>query len=220
MSQIFNRSTNAIARLSIWGAVFILGGVGWAASILNRSAYNTNQGVTVKQPVPFGHEHHVAGPRHRLPLLPLLRREERLGRHPADGDLHQLPQAHLERQPDARARPRELPDRQAAQLERRSTTFPTSCTSTTASTWRRESAASPATAASTRCASRRSARRSRWSGASTATATRRRFLRPKDEDLRPDVGRRRPGDARRASSRRSTASGSTFALTNCSTCHR
>lgn len=61
MSQIFNRSTNAIARLSIWGAVFILGGVGWAASILNRSAYNTNQGVTVKQPVPFGHEHHVAG---------------------------------------------------------------------------------------------------------------------------------------------------------------
>src|SRR5450759_3221867 len=61
MSQIFNRSTNAIARLAIWGAVFILAGAGWAASILNRSAYNTNQGVTVKQPVPFGHEHHVAG---------------------------------------------------------------------------------------------------------------------------------------------------------------
>ncbi len=56
-------------------------------------------------------------PRHRLPLLPFLRREERLGRHPADGDLHQLPQAHLERQPDARARPRELPDRKAAELE-------------------------------------------------------------------------------------------------------
>lgn len=61
MPQIFNRSTNAIARLSIWGAVFVLAGVAWAASVLNRSAYNTNQGVTIKQPIPFGHEHHVAG---------------------------------------------------------------------------------------------------------------------------------------------------------------
>ncbi len=61
MSQIFNRSTNAISRLSIWGAVFILAGVTWAASVLNRSAYNTNQGVTIRQPIPFGHVHHVAG---------------------------------------------------------------------------------------------------------------------------------------------------------------
>jgi hypothetical protein len=61
MPQIFNRSTNAIARLSIWGAVFVLAGVAWAATVLNRSAYNTNQGVTIKQPIPFGHEHHVAG---------------------------------------------------------------------------------------------------------------------------------------------------------------
>jgi hypothetical protein len=61
MAQIFNRSTNAIARISIWGAVFIVAGVTWAGSVLNRSAYNTNQGVTIKQPVPFAHEHHVAG---------------------------------------------------------------------------------------------------------------------------------------------------------------
>jgi len=61
MAQIFNRSTNAIARISIWGAVFILAGVTWAASVLNRSAYNTNQGVSIKQPIPFAHEHHVAG---------------------------------------------------------------------------------------------------------------------------------------------------------------
>ena len=61
MPQIFNRSTNAIARISIWGAVFILTGVAWAASVLNRSAYNTNQGVAIKQPIPFAHEHHVGG---------------------------------------------------------------------------------------------------------------------------------------------------------------
>ncbi|HVO52603.1 MAG TPA: cytochrome c3 family protein [Thermoanaerobaculia bacterium] len=61
MAQIFNRSTNAISRLSIWGAAFILAGVAWAASVMNRSAYNTGQGVTIKQPVPFSHEHHVSG---------------------------------------------------------------------------------------------------------------------------------------------------------------
>jgi len=61
MAQIFNRSTNAIARISIWGAVVILGAIGWMVSSLFRSGYNTGQGVTIAQPLPFSHDHHVSG---------------------------------------------------------------------------------------------------------------------------------------------------------------
>jgi len=61
MSQIFHRSTNYIARISILGGVFIVAGLGWVLSVLNRSAYNTGAGVTIKQPIPFSHEHHVSG---------------------------------------------------------------------------------------------------------------------------------------------------------------
>ncbi len=61
MSQIFHRSSNAIARASLAavGAIVFFGG--WAVLGFSRSAYNTGQGVTLKQPVPFSHEHHVRG---------------------------------------------------------------------------------------------------------------------------------------------------------------
>jgi hypothetical protein len=58
--QIFHRSTNTIAKVSIFGAVFFLGFLGWAFDSLSR-AYTTRQGVVLKQPVPFSHQHHVAG---------------------------------------------------------------------------------------------------------------------------------------------------------------
>jgi hypothetical protein len=61
MAQIFNRSTNYLSRISIWGALFILAGAGWIALVLSRSSYTTGQGVTLRQPVPFSHEHHVSG---------------------------------------------------------------------------------------------------------------------------------------------------------------
>ena len=59
--QIFLRSTNTIARVSIFGAIFFLAFFGWAFSTLMRSPYATRQGVVLKQPVPFSHQHHVAG---------------------------------------------------------------------------------------------------------------------------------------------------------------
>jgi hypothetical protein len=59
--QIFLRSTNTIARVSIFGAIFFLAFFGWAFSTLLRSPYATRQGVILKQPVPFSHQHHVAG---------------------------------------------------------------------------------------------------------------------------------------------------------------
>jgi hypothetical protein len=59
--QIFHRSTNALARASIFGAVFIVAGLGWVLMELQRSPYVTNAGVHKSQPVPFSHQHHVTG---------------------------------------------------------------------------------------------------------------------------------------------------------------
>ena len=61
MAQIFHRSTNTISRVSIYAAVFFLGGLAWVLMALDRSPYTTKQGLVLGQPVPFSHEHHVAG---------------------------------------------------------------------------------------------------------------------------------------------------------------
>ena len=61
MPQIFHPSMNTIARASIFGAVFILAGVGWIMWLLYRSSYYTQVGVVRPQPVEFSHEHHVGG---------------------------------------------------------------------------------------------------------------------------------------------------------------
>src|SRR5579864_6439637 len=61
MSQIFHHSSNAIARITIFGAVFILGFVGWAGYELDISHYSTRQNVPREQPIPFSHAHHVGG---------------------------------------------------------------------------------------------------------------------------------------------------------------
>src|SRR5437588_89397 len=59
--QIFHRSTNTIAKVSIFGSIFFLAFFAWVYSTLLRSSYVTGQGVVKKQPVPFSHQHHVAG---------------------------------------------------------------------------------------------------------------------------------------------------------------
>jgi hypothetical protein len=59
--QIFHRSANAIAKGSIVGAIALVGLLGWLVYQFNRSPYVTMQGVHVEQPVPFSHQHHVAG---------------------------------------------------------------------------------------------------------------------------------------------------------------
>ena len=61
MAQLFHRSTNTLSRVSIYGAVFIVAGMGWLISALNRSAYATGVGVAIEQPVPFSHKHHAGG---------------------------------------------------------------------------------------------------------------------------------------------------------------
>jgi len=61
MPQVFHRSTNTLSRLSIYGAVFALAGLGWAGLEINRSPYVTQAFVARSQPVPFSHKHHVQG---------------------------------------------------------------------------------------------------------------------------------------------------------------
>jgi hypothetical protein len=59
--QVFHRSTNTIAKVSIFGAVFFIALLAWIFSTLLRSSYATGQGMVLKQPIPFSHDHHVAG---------------------------------------------------------------------------------------------------------------------------------------------------------------
>ena len=59
MPQIFHRSTNTLAKLSIFGGLFILAFVTWAVAEINRSSWNTGAFVEREQPVQFSHKHHV-----------------------------------------------------------------------------------------------------------------------------------------------------------------
>jgi hypothetical protein len=61
MSQIFHRSTNTFARITIFGAVFILAFLTWVFTVLDRSNYSTREDEVREQPVPFSHAHHVGG---------------------------------------------------------------------------------------------------------------------------------------------------------------
>ncbi len=61
MAQIFKRSTNTLAKATIYGGVFIVAFLVWTGTVLDRSSYNTGQGIVLEQPVPFSHDHHTAG---------------------------------------------------------------------------------------------------------------------------------------------------------------
>jgi hypothetical protein len=59
--QIFHHSTNTLAKVSIFGALFAAGLGLWLVLEINRSPYVTNAGVARIQPVQFSHQHHVGG---------------------------------------------------------------------------------------------------------------------------------------------------------------
>lgn len=61
MAQIFHPSTNTFSRVSIFGAVFMVGAFLWLVVAVNRAPYVTRVGVARAQPVPFSHKHHVQG---------------------------------------------------------------------------------------------------------------------------------------------------------------
>jgi hypothetical protein len=61
MAQIFHPSTNTIAKVTIFGAVFIVAAIFVVGAVLVRSPYWTDVNIPVAQPVQFSHEHHVSG---------------------------------------------------------------------------------------------------------------------------------------------------------------
>jgi hypothetical protein len=61
MAQIFPSSANTIARVVIFGGVLFLCVLSVAVPVVSRSPWKTEQYVVREQPVPFSHQHHVAG---------------------------------------------------------------------------------------------------------------------------------------------------------------
>ena len=61
MAQIFHRSTNTLARVTIFGGLLFIAGSLGVFAVLDRSTYSTGQDLVLMQPVPFSHSHHVAG---------------------------------------------------------------------------------------------------------------------------------------------------------------
>src|SRR5260370_11877992 len=59
MAQIFHRSTNFIARFSVFSALFLVGVALVAVLAVARSPYMTRQNISREQPVQFSHKHHV-----------------------------------------------------------------------------------------------------------------------------------------------------------------
>ncbi len=61
MAQLFHARSNTLSKLSIVVVVLVVGGFSLIAALLYRSGYYTNVGEAQQQPVPFSHQHHVAG---------------------------------------------------------------------------------------------------------------------------------------------------------------
>ena len=61
MEQIFDRSSNSLARMSLILTGLIVIALGVTLDSLQRSPWVTRQGQRPDQPVPFSHKHHVQG---------------------------------------------------------------------------------------------------------------------------------------------------------------
>jgi len=61
MAQIFDRSSNALARMSLVLTGLMVIALGVTLDELQRSPWVTRQGQRPDQPVPFSHKHHVQG---------------------------------------------------------------------------------------------------------------------------------------------------------------
>ena len=61
MAQVFDRSSNALARCSLVLTGLIVIALGVALDQLQRSPWVTRQGQRPDQPIPFSHKHHVEG---------------------------------------------------------------------------------------------------------------------------------------------------------------
>jgi hypothetical protein len=61
MAQVFDRNSNALARMSLVLTGLIVIALGVTLDQLQRSPWVTRQGQRADQPIPFSHKHHVEG---------------------------------------------------------------------------------------------------------------------------------------------------------------
>jgi hypothetical protein len=61
MSQLFKRSSNALAKASLIGVIVTVAFLGWVVTVLMRSSFVTGQGAYIDQPIQFSHLHHAGG---------------------------------------------------------------------------------------------------------------------------------------------------------------
>src|SRR5439155_23983020 len=61
MAQLFPKVANTLARIAVPCLVLGLGAAAWAVHASLFSPYSTDVNMPVEQPVPFSHQHHVAG---------------------------------------------------------------------------------------------------------------------------------------------------------------
>jgi hypothetical protein len=61
MAQIFDRSSNGLARMSLVLTGLVVIALGVTLDLLQRSPWVTRQGQRPDQPAPFSHKHHVQG---------------------------------------------------------------------------------------------------------------------------------------------------------------
>jgi hypothetical protein len=61
MAQLFSRRSNTLSRWSIFIGLLLVAGAGGITYAIWWSPYMTYVDVTIDQPVPFSHKHHVAG---------------------------------------------------------------------------------------------------------------------------------------------------------------
>src|SRR5690348_14228704 len=61
MPQVFNRGANGLARMSLVILGLVVTSLALTLNELQRSPYVTREGERLEQPVPFSHQHHVAG---------------------------------------------------------------------------------------------------------------------------------------------------------------
>src|SRR5881398_1532425 len=59
MAQVFHRSMNSVARITVFGLPLLFVGSVLGGTIVYRSGYITGQGEVIDQPVPFSHKHHT-----------------------------------------------------------------------------------------------------------------------------------------------------------------
>ena len=59
MSQIFQRSANTLSKVSLFGALAVVGSLLLLVMVLGRSSYATRQQEIIEQPIQFSHLHHV-----------------------------------------------------------------------------------------------------------------------------------------------------------------